>query len=82
MATTKKTATKKAYEVKGKTTSIKAVSRCAIKIGDCYYTVEAEETREFEDVPGMKLDLEWKSIFESVNNIVDAQAEEISEMNK
>lgn len=77
---TKKTTTartKKAYTCKGITTSIQATSRCAVKVKDNYYTIEACEERKFENVEGMVLELEWKALFESVNNIVDAQVEEI-----
>lgn len=74
---------KKEYEVKGVPSTIKATSRCAIKVGDCYYTVEATEERTLPvDDKEVNIHAEWKSIFESVNTIVDTQAEEINALNE
>lgn len=65
------------YEVKAKTTKINAVSRVAIKINDSYYTVEYSEERTIPDVDGVILKEERAALFDAVNAVVDAQAEDI-----
>ena len=65
------------YEVKAKTTKINAVSRVAIKIKDNYYTVEYSEERTIPDIDGVILKEEREALFDAVNAVVDAQAEDI-----
>lgn len=65
------------YEVKAKTTKINAVSRVAIKINDNYYTVEYSEERTIPDIDGVILKEEREALFDAVNAVVDAQAEDI-----
>ena len=65
------------YEVKAKTTKINAVSRVAIKINDSYYTVEYSEERTIPDADGVILKEERAALFDAVNAVVDAQAEDI-----
>ena len=65
------------YEVKAKTTKINAVSRVAIKIKDNYYTVEYSEERTIPDVDGVIIKEEREALFDAVNAVVDAQAEDI-----
>ena len=65
------------YEVKAKTTKINAVSRVAIKIRDNFYTVEYSEERTIPDVDGVILKEERAALFDTVNAVVDAQAEDI-----
>ena len=65
------------YEVKAKTTKINAVSRVAIKIRDNFYTVEYSEERTIPDVDGVILKEERVALFDAVNAVVDAQAEDI-----
>lgn len=65
------------YESKAITTKISATSRVAIKIRDNYYTVEFSEERTIPDVEGINIDAEKALLFDSVNAIVDAQAEDI-----
>ena len=65
------------YGVKAKTTKINAVSRVAIKINDSYYTVEYSEERTIPDVDGVILKEEREALFDAVNAVVDAQAEDI-----
>ena len=67
----------KDYEVKAKTTKINAVSRVAIKIRDNFYTVEYSEERTIPDVDGVILKEERAALFDAVNAVVDAQAEDI-----
>lgn len=65
------------YGIKAKTTKINAVSRVAIKIKDNYYTVEYSEERTIPDVDGVILKEERAALFDAVNAVVDAQAEDI-----
>ena len=65
------------YEVKAKTTKINAVSRVSIKINDSYYTVEYSEERTIPDADGVILKEERAALFDAVNAVVDAQAEDI-----
>lgn len=78
---TKTKTTKKEYSVKAKTVSLKATSRLALKVQDNYYTIQAEEERSLpESARAVDLSKEWESIFASINEIVDKQAEEILSM--
>lgn len=65
------------YESKAVVTNIKATSRVAIKIRDNFYTVEYTEERAIPDVDGVNIEEEQNILFDSVNAIVDAQAEDI-----
>lgn len=65
------------YESKAKTVSIKATSRCAVKIKDNYYTIEATEERSIPDEAGVNVEAEWTMLFDSVNEIVDNQCQDI-----
>lgn len=65
------------YQSKAIVTNIKATSRVAIKIRDNYYTVEYTEERAIPDVEGVNIEEEQNILFDSVNAIVDAQAEDI-----
>lgn len=58
-----------------KTTTIKATSRVAMKIKDNFYTVEYTEERSLED--GDNVETERKDLWDTVNNEVDNQIEEI-----
>lgn len=69
---------KEQYVTHTSPTSISATSRIAIKVRENYYTIEAHEERSITEQEGLNLDLEWKMLFESVNKVVDEQAEEIS----
>ena len=65
------------YESKAVVTNIKATSRVAIKIKDNYYTVEFTEERTIPDVENVDVEIERSLLFDSVNKVVDEQAEEI-----
>lgn len=65
------------YQSKAVVTNIKATSRVAIKIRDNYYTVEYEEERSIPDIEGVDIEQEQIILFDSVNAVVDAQAEDI-----
>lgn len=65
------------YEIKGRTTKISATSRMAIKIKDNYYTIEATEERALPDDEPVNVEKEYKALFDSVNNIVDDQMQDI-----
>ena len=65
------------YQSKATVTSIKATSRVAIKIRDNFYTVEYTEERAIPDVEGVDIEQEQNILFDSVNSIVESQAEDI-----
>jgi hypothetical protein len=66
-----------AYESKAVVSKINATSRIAIKIKDNFYTVEFSEERLIPDVEGIDVEKERVLLFDDVNSIVDAQAEDI-----
>ena len=57
--------------------TISATSRCAIKVKDNFYTIEASETREITDTQNVDIEGEWNYLFEEINSVVDAQCEQI-----
>lgn len=65
------------YTSKAVITNIKATSRVAIKIRDNFYTVEYSEERAIPDVEGVDTEAERILLFDDVNAVVDAQAEDI-----
>ena len=71
---------KKEYVSKAVTTTIKASSRASVKVGDSYYTIEYTEERSVpQDCDIAK---ERTFLWETCNNEVDLQIEEIIEMYK
>lgn len=66
-----------AYEVKGKTTKITATSRCAIKIKDNFYTQELIEERVLPENEEVDLDKEYEALFNSINDEIDRQMQDI-----
>lgn len=67
----------KEYASKAVVTNIKATSRIAIKVRDNFYTVEYSEERAIPDIEGVDLEREQAILFDSVNGVVDQQAEDI-----
>lgn len=65
------------YAPKAIVTEITATSRVAIKVRDNFYTVEYSEKRAIPDVEGVDVEAERIALFDAVNGIVDAQAEDI-----
>jgi hypothetical protein len=65
------------YVSKAVVTEISATSRVAIKVRDNFYTVEYTEKRAIPDVEGIDIDAERTALFDAVNGVVDAQAEDI-----
>lgn len=65
------------YTSKAIVTEISATSRVAIKIRDNFYTVEYTEKRAIPDVEGVDIEAERIALFDAVNGIVDAQADDI-----
>ena len=65
------------YESKATVTKISATSRVAIRLKDNYYTVEYSEERAIPDIDGVILKEERAALFDAVNAVVDAQAEDI-----
>lgn len=68
------------YVSKAVVTEISATSRVAIKVRDNFYTVEYTEKRAIPDVDGIDMDAERLALFDAVNGVVDAQAEDIIRM--
>jgi hypothetical protein len=68
------------YTPKAIVTEISATSRVAIKVRDNFYTVEYTEKRAIPDVEGIDIEEERIALFDAVNGIVDAQAEDIIRM--
>ena len=64
------------YEIKGRPTKISATSRSAICIKNNYYTIEASEERS---IPETDVDMgkEYEALFNEVNDVVDAQMQDI-----
>lgn len=60
-----------------KTTTIKASSRCSVKVKDNYFTVEYTEERSIED--GDDIYAEKSKLWSDVNYEVDNQVDEIFE---
>ena len=58
-------------------TEISATSRCAVKVNDNFYTIEASETRAIVDEAGVDMDKEWSFLFDELNTVVDNQCQEI-----
>lgn len=65
------------YTPKAIVTEITATSRVAIKVRDNFYTVEYSEKRAIPDVEGIDVEAERLALFDAVNGIVDAQADDI-----
>lgn len=68
------------YTSKAIVTEISATSRVAIKVRDNFYTVEYTEKRAIPDVEGVDIEAERIALFDAVNSIVDAQADDIIRM--
>ena len=68
-----------------KTKEISANSRLSVKIGESYFTFEASETRTVDysklsqnlEEAENQLKEEWSALFDTVNEKVDKQAEEL-----
>ena len=63
------------YELKARTTTIKATSRASLKIRDNFFTVEYTEERVVPDIEGVNLEAEKIALWDAVNAEVDNQAE-------
>lgn len=66
-----------AYEVKGKTTTIRATSRASVKVRDNFYTVEWCEERTLPDTDDVNIEQERQALWDTCNEEVDRQIEEI-----
>lgn len=65
------------YEQKAITTKITAVSRCAVKVRDNFYTIEYSEERSVPENVPIDLDQERKMLWDDVNTVVDDQVTDI-----
>lgn len=68
------------YEIKGKTTIIRATSRQSTKIHDQFYTIEYCEERAIPEVEGVDLAKEREALWDCVNFECDDQIRQIAEM--
>ena len=65
------------YQSKAITTQIRATSRASVKVKESYYTVEYTEERTVPQVDGVNLEEERKLLWDTVNDEVDAQIQDI-----
>lgn len=65
------------YTPKAVTTSIRFTSRASVKIGDSFYTIEACEERTIPDLEGVNIEEERSALWDTVNNEVDMQIQDI-----
>lgn len=70
-------AKKTEYQSKAITNSIKFTSRASVKVGDSFYTVEATEERLIPAIDDVDIEAERKLLWDTVNNEVDRQIEDI-----
>ena len=68
--------------MKVKTTVIKATSRCSVKVGDSFYTLEYGEERTVEYDNKNELEKARESLWDDVNGEVDKQVEDVLKMYK
>ena len=68
------------YTSKAVVTEISATSRIAITVRDNFYTIEDTEKRAIPEVEDVDMDAERLALFDAVNSVVDAQAEDIIRM--
>ena len=68
---------------KVKTTSIKSSSRCSVKVGDTFYTIEYTEERSVDSsITDKELKAARNELWDCVNAEVDNQIEDILKMYK
>ena len=65
------------YISKAIPTSIKATSKCTVKLKDNYYSIEFTEERSIPDVKDIDIEIERTMLFEDANKVVDNQIKEI-----
>lgn len=68
---------KRLYESKAVISKITATSRASVKIKDNYFTVEYSEERIIPDIDGISIKDERKLLWDTVNNEVDGQIQDI-----
>lgn len=64
---------KTAYEFKGTPTSISARVKMTLKVGDHYISVEGNEERSLPDQYDVRMDREWKALYEDVYTMCDEE---------
>lgn len=65
------------YEVKAVPTTIKATSKCTVKVRDNYYSIEYTEERALPNFDDVDMEMERVHLFEDCNEIVDKQINDI-----
>ena len=67
----------KSYESKAIITTIKADSKCTVKVKDNYYSIEFTEERSIPESPEVDINLERQLLWDDVNAVVDDQINQI-----
>lgn len=70
------------YESKAIPNTIKATSRISLKINDTFYTLEYCEERLVPAVDGVDIEEERKILWDTVNDEVDKQVDDIYSLYK
>ena len=68
---------KKKYESKAVTVTIKFTSRASITVDGKWYTIECTEERIIPDINGVDIEQERALLWDTVNDEVDAQINDI-----
>jgi hypothetical protein len=67
----------KTYETHCSPSKISAISRCAIKVKDNFYTIECSEERTINSTDGIDMQAEFQMLFDELNTVTDKQCQEI-----
>ena len=70
------------YESKAVTSKIQATSRISLKVNETFYTLEYSEERLIPTVDGVCIEKEREMLWNTVNEEVDKQAEDVQKMYK
>lgn len=65
------------YYAQATVTKIQASSRASIKVKDSFYTIEYSEERTVPDRPDVEIEIEREILWNTVNNEVDNQIQDI-----
>lgn len=68
---------KEKYIQKAITTTIKANSKCTVKLKDNFYSIEFSEERIVPELEGVDLEKERLLLWDDVNAVVDEQINDI-----
>lgn len=65
------------YESHCEPSKISALSRCAIKVKDNFYTIEASMEKNVLTTEDIDMEKEYQILFDELNSITDAQCADI-----